>query len=892
MVDNFNEKADFIWSIADLLRGDYKQSEYQKVVLPLTVLRRLDCVTARNKDEVLERYEQLQEQGIENVAPSLKQAADAEVYNTSEYTFETLCKDPDNIAENLQYYINQYDEETKEIFDKFDFDHQIQRLDDADLLYKIVRQFEEIDLHPEEVPNEEMGYIYEELIRKFNELSNETAGEHFTPREVIELMVNLIFQEDDEALSEQGAVRTVFDPACGTGGMLSVAEEYVRQLNNDARLHVFGQELNPESYAVCNSDMLIKGQEPDNIVHGNSFTQDGFKGRQFDYMLSNPPFGVSWKKVKEEIEREHEEEGFAGRFGAGTPRTNDGAFLFLQHMISKMKPPEEGGSRTAIVFNGSPLFNGGPNSGESAIRRWILENDWLEAIVGLPENLFYNTPIRTYIWVLSNNKPEEREDKVQLIDAQDLYTEMDESLGEKRHKLDQEHINEISRIFGDLKTNGRSKVVPRKEFGYRRIVIDRPLRMSFKATEERIESLHNERAFTNRDEETQEAVKEGLRTLDDKKQWMDRDEFINEVELTLNMNGVDVRKSVYNAIERALGEQNDDAEIVTDGNGDPEYDSDLRERERVPLGTDPYEYFERKVEPYLENAWINESTKYHDEEDGELGEVGYEIDFIDHFLQNVEIKSLREIDERISELKDDIILEMEQLSESHESGIVKELSKREGQMKGPEWLGKVPADWEVSPLKYNVSIESGSTPKKSNTDYWGGSIPWFSPKDMKTDILHDSQDHVTSRAIEESNITKFPSETVLVVVRGMILDHSFPVGITKRASTINQDMKALRPNDRILPEYLLRLLQGLTPIILSKVKESAHGTKRLDTDDLKDLEIPIPPISTQRDVINSIGTQTSQIEKLNQDLQDLIETLDQQEQSLITTVTTGGEGGE
>ncbi|WP_049986565.1 type I restriction-modification system subunit M [Halobellus rufus] len=650
MVDNFNEKADFIWSIADLLRGDYKQSEYQKVILPLTVLRRLDCVTARNKDDVLERHEQLQEQGIENVSPSLKKAADAEVYNTSEYTFETLCNDPENIADNLQYYINQYDEETKEIFEKFDFGYQIQRLDDADLLYKVVRQFTEINLHPDEVANEEMGYIYEELIRKFNELSNETAGEHFTPREVIELMVNLIFQEDDQALSEQGAVRTVYDPACGTGGMLSVAEEYVRQLNNDARLHAFGQELNPESYAVCNSDMLIKGQEPDNIVHGNSFTQDGFPSKRFDYMLSNPPFGVSWKKVKEEIEREHEEEGYAGRFGAGTPRTNDGAFLFLQHMISKMKPPEEGGSRIAIVFNGSPLFNGGPNSGESAIRRWILENDWLEAIVGLPENLFYNTGIRTYIWVLSNDKPANREDVVQLIDAQDLYAEMDESLGEKRHELAQEHIDEISRIFGDLEANGRSKVVSTEEFGYRRIVIDRPLRMSFQATAERIESLDDERAFTNREEETQKAVKEALRTLDADKQWMDRDEFIDDVELAFNMQGIDVRNSVYNAIERALGEQNDDAEIVTNSKGDPEHDTDLRMRERVPLGTDPRDYFEEEVSPYLENAWINESSKYYDDEDGELGVVGYEINFGRYFYEYDSGRSIDSINEELSEV--------------------------------------------------------------------------------------------------------------------------------------------------------------------------------------------------------------------------------------------------
>jgi len=663
MVDNFSEKADFIWSIADLLRGDYKQSEYQKVILPLTVLRRLDCVTKPNKENVLQRYEQLQESGIENVAPSLKKASGGKVYNTSEFTFESLCSDPDQIASNLQYYINSYDEETREIFDKFDFDHQIQRLDEADILYQIMEEFKEIDLHPDEVPNEEMGYIYEELIRKFNELSNETAGEHFTPREVIELMVNLIFDKDDEVLTEKGAARTVYDPACGTGGMLTVAEDHVRSFNEDARLHVFGQELNPESYAVCNSDMLIKDKEPQNIAYGNSFTNDGFSDRTFDYMLSNPPFGVSWKKVKDQIEREHEEKGFAGRFGAGTPRVSDGAFLFLQHMISKMKSKNEGGSRIAIVFNGSPLFTGGPNSGESAIRRWIIENDWLEAIVGLPENLFYNTGIHTYIWVLSNDKPEHRKGKIQLIDAREMYEEMDESLGEKRHKLTEGHINEITEIFGDLEANGRSKVLDNEEFGYRRIVIDRPLRMSFQATEERIESLHNERAFTNRDDEIQEAVKEALKTLNSEKQWMDRDEFIDEIELAFNMHGVDVRKSVYNAIERALGEPNRDAEIVRNSKGEPEHDTNLRERERVPLGEEPREYFNQEVQPHVENAWINESSKYYDDQDGDLGVVGYEINFDRYFYEYDGSRSLDVINQDIHETNKKISKLLDEVSE-------------------------------------------------------------------------------------------------------------------------------------------------------------------------------------------------------------------------------------
>ena len=655
MVENFNEKADFIWSIADLLRGDYKQSEYQKVILPMTVLRRLDCVTKPNKENVLERYQQLQDQGIENVAPALKKASGEKVYNTSEYTFESLCDDPDQIASNLQYYINSFDEETKEIFEKFDFGHQIQRLDEADLLYQVVHEFAEIDLHPDEVPNEEMGYIYEELIRKFNELSNETAGEHFTPREVIELMVNLIFDEDDEVLTEEGSVRTVYDPACGTGGMLSVAEDHVRSFNEEANLHVFGQELNPESYAVCNSDMLIKGQDPNNIAYGNSFTNDGFPDKQFDYMLSNPPFGVSWKKVKEEVEREHEEQGFGGRFGAGTPRVNDGALLFLQHMISKMKPPEGGGSRIAMVFNGSPMFTGGPNSGESAIRRWIIENDWLEGIVQLPDKLFYNTGINTYIWILNNKKPERRKGKIQLIDSSDMYKEMSSNLGDKSHRLTESHISKITEIFGDLEANGRSIVVDNEEFGYRRIVVDRPLRMSFKATPERIDSLNNERAFTNRDQETQQQVKEALSTLDSEKVWMDRDEFIEEVELCFNMHGVDVRNSVYDAIERALGERNPDAEIVTNSNGDPEHDTELRDRERVPLGEDVEEFFEREVQPYTDNAWINDDSRYHDDKDGKLGVVGYEINFNRYFYEYNPPRSLSEIDNEIQELEREIM---------------------------------------------------------------------------------------------------------------------------------------------------------------------------------------------------------------------------------------------
>lgn len=412
--------------------------------------------------------------------------------------------------------------------------------------------------------------------------------------------------------------------------------------------------MNPESYAVCNSDMLIKGQNPDNIEYGNSFSNDGFADKTFNYMLSNPPFGVSWKKVKDTVENEHEKQGFDGRFGAGTPRVNDGSLLFLQHMLSKMKPVDDGGSRIAIVLNGSPLFTGGANSGETNIRRWIIENDWLEAIVGLPDNLFYNTGIHTFIWVLTNRKPEHRKGKVQLIDARDLYDEMRRNLGDKSHELSEEHIQQITQLFGDFQESDRSKVLPNEAFGYRRIAIDQPLRLSFQATPERIESLNEERAFTNRSEEKQETIKEALSEIDSETVWRDRDEFFDNVNSCLDAMNLDVRQSVLNAIERALGERDPDADIVTNSKGEPEHDGDRRQYERVPLGEDPHEYFESEVKPHLPKAWINKDNRYFDDQDGELGIVGYEINFNRFFYSYESPRPLEEIDEEIHELENEI----------------------------------------------------------------------------------------------------------------------------------------------------------------------------------------------------------------------------------------------
>ncbi|OJV57796.1 MAG: restriction endonuclease subunit M [Burkholderiales bacterium 68-10] len=472
--------SSFIWAVADLLRGDYKQSDYGKVILPFTVLRRLDCVLAPTKDQVLAELAAKQKLGV-NPAPFLQRITGLAFHNQSPLDLKKLLGDPGNVAQNLFSYIQGFSAEVRDIFEHFEFQPQIERLSRAGLLYQVTEKFCQIDLHPGVVSNADMGTVFEELIRKFAELSNETAGEHFTPREVIRLMVNLLFVEDDAVLAKPGVVRTLYDPTAGTGGMLSVAGEYLHEHNPQASLAVYGQELNPESYAICKADMLIKGQDVANIVFGNTLSDDGHPGRHFDYMLSNPPFGVEWKKVEKEVRREHEAQGFAGRFGPGLPRVSDGSMLFLLHLISKMRPAAEGGSRFGIVLNGSPLFTGGAGSGESEIRRYVLENDLLEAIVGLPTDMFYNTGIATYVWIISNRKPEARRGKVQLIDASGLWQKMRKSLGSKRKELSDAHIERITRLFGDFveaEEDGKpiSRIFDNQAFGYHSITVERPLR--------------------------------------------------------------------------------------------------------------------------------------------------------------------------------------------------------------------------------------------------------------------------------------------------------------------------------------------------------------------------------------------------------------------------------
>jgi type I restriction enzyme M protein len=665
-VSNFSERVSFIWSVADLLRGPYKPAQYGKVILPLTVLRRLDCVLEPTKQKVLEKAAALKASGIKDVEPILNRAAGQKFHNTSKLDFKKLKGDPDKVATNLAFYIKHFSAKARQIFEYFEFEKEIAKLADANRLYLVVSKFAEMDLHPSAVSNHEMGLIFEDLIRRFNEASNETAGDHFTPREVIRLMVNLLFTPDSQVLRTAGAVRTLYDPACGTGGMLSVAEEFLRDLNPGAKLEVFGQDYNNEAFAICCSDMMIKGQHPDNIKFGDSFTQDGLPGKKFDYLLANPPFGVEWKPQADKIVAEHNEKGFDGRFGPGLPRINDGSLLFIMHMISKMKPE---GSRLAIVFNGSPLFTGDAGSGESEIRKWIIESDWLEAIVALPTEMFYNTGIATYLWILTNRKRRERRGKVQLINATDLFVRMRKSLGNKRNELSDGNIAEVVDLYGDLTKNGRSKLFGNSDFGYQQITVERPLRLAFQVTPERIMTLKEESAFQKlaaskkKGKEGQREIEAGqvlqneieqmLRTFDASVVDNNRPEFELRLSSALEHVGIKLPAPLRKAILNVMSERDESAEICLDANGDPEPDAALRDYENVPLKEDIHAYFDREVRPHVPDAWIDESKT----------KIGYEIPFNRHFYVFKPPRSLDEIDADLKGVASRIMTMLEGLAE-------------------------------------------------------------------------------------------------------------------------------------------------------------------------------------------------------------------------------------
>ena len=683
------ELANFIWSICNLLRGPYKRNEYRKVILPLTVLRRFDCVLAGTKEEVL-AADAAYGGSSETVRRSLlEQASGRPFYNTSRLDFQRLLDDPNLIAQNLAAYIRDFSPNVREIVERFAFDAQIARMDEKNLLFQVVQRFASLNLSLERVDNVQMGYVFEELIRIGAEQANEEAGEHFTPREVIRLMVSLLLSPEPD-LGDGYKVKTIYDPACGTGGMLSVAEDYLRQHNRDANPLLYGQDWNDEAWAVCKSDMLIKGENAENIVLGDTFTKDGYERRPngrpwaFDYMLANPPFGVEWKQQRREIEQERDFLGHEGRFGAGLPRINDGSLLFLQHMLSKMQSVDEGGSRIAIVFNGSPLFTGDAGSGESNIRRWIIENDWLEAIVALPDQLFYNTGIFTYVWVLTNRKAPRRAGKVQLIDGRQFFVKMRKSLGNKRNEISQGQIGDLTRIHGNFqdgetrdltdedpvthqpRTRPRvvSKVFANEDFGYRKVTVERPLRLNFAATPERIARIEDERAFQNiarskkrpgpahdadvaEGRARQEAIRGLLRQLAQAtggEMLREREVFTAELNDACRAAGLRLSASERKTVLSALSERDPEAAVCRNRRGEPEPDPELRDTETVPLREDVDEYMVREVLPHMRDAWVDASKT----------RIGYEIPLNRHFYVYEQPRPLDAIKSDLRELEREI----------------------------------------------------------------------------------------------------------------------------------------------------------------------------------------------------------------------------------------------
>lgn len=614
--------ADVIWNVADALRGDFKQSEFGRIILPFTVLRRLECVLEPSRDKVLEQYEQMKDQGLD-LDLILPGVAGATFYNVSKFTLGSVGST--STRANLEDYISKFSANARQVFEHFAFDGWLTKLELANLLYLVTQKFASIDLHPKTISNHEMGLIFEHLIRKFAESANDTAGEFFTPRDVVRLVTTLVFASDHDALAGEGVVRTVYDCAAGTGGFLSSAIEQVEEWNSKATLVPYAQELNPETYAISVADKLIKGYDTKNIKLGNTLSDDKLPHEKFDYCLANPPFGVKWEKVQKSVTDEYKAKGFDGRFGPGLPRVADGSLLFLMHLLSKRKPAGQGGTRIGIVLAGSPLFTGGAGSGESEIRRWILQRDWLEAIVALPTDLFYNTGIGTYVWILTTHKEQKRKGRVQLIDATSIHTPMRKSLGNKRRLLTDKQIADIARMHESFSESDSSKIFDVADFGYRRVTVERPLRLTFHVTRENLMAYRDTKGSEHADK------------------FENTDGQFNSLSAFLKTVGIKkLSKAAHKSVLSCFGTKNPEAEPVTDFDGTRLADAELRLIENVPLKRDIQDYFEKEVLPHVSDAWIDESKT--DDQDGQIGVVGYEINFNRYFYKYLPPRDLAAID--------------------------------------------------------------------------------------------------------------------------------------------------------------------------------------------------------------------------------------------------------
>jgi type I restriction enzyme M protein len=693
---NHSEIVSFLWGVADLIRDTFKRGKYQDVILPLTVLRRLDCVLAGTKEKVLSKQAELKDKKLENLEPQLRKIAGFAFYNTSRYDFEKLLADAPHLAANLRNYIAGFSPNMREVLEKFDFDNTISKLDEAGLLFQVLERFKNVDLHPDKVDNPTMGTIFEELIRKFNEALNENPGEHFTPRDVVHLMVDLMLAGDESEIRAKKAIRTVYDPCCGSGGMLMITKEHItvglrknggllrHAINKDAEIHLFGQEVNPETWAVSKSDLLMKdptGRDADNISYGSTLSNDRHAGQAFDYLIANPPYGKDWKRDEDAVRAEHER-GVAGRFCPGLPRISDGQLLFLLHMLGHAKDPREGGSRIAIIMNGSPLFTGDAASGESEIRRFIFENDLLEALIALPEQLFYNPGIATYVWIVTNRKTRARKGTVQLIDATSLWVPMRKSLGDKRREIPLDRAQDILKILADFRDGDTRKVAkdgkeedvvvsrifPTTHFGFRKITVERPLRLNFEASPKRIERLDDERGFLGLAESKKKGAAGAKEQVEGRAMQQairklvkglapalisNRGEFERSLESVAKKGGIKLSASARKAILSALAERDEKAAICRDEHGNPEPDPELRDTESVPLAESVETFFDREVKPHVPDAWID--TTRCDPKDGQVGVVGYEINFNRYFYRYAAPRPLEAIETDIRSIEADIV---------------------------------------------------------------------------------------------------------------------------------------------------------------------------------------------------------------------------------------------
>lgn len=637
-MSNFNY-ASFVWGVADKLRGTYKRHEYGKVILPFVVLRRLDCTLEATKAEVLKKAESLKSEDVSRDF-LLQKVSGYAFYNTSPYDLQKLLGDPNNLKSNLQAYIAGFSPNVRDVFERYEFDAQINRLDESDLLMIVIQEFLKVDLHPEVVDNAQMGHIFEELIGKAMEASNEEAGEYFTPRDVVRLMVNLLFTRDDEALSKSGIVRSIYDPTAGTGGMLSVAEDHIRGLNPDAQLTLYGQEFNAESYAIAKTDLIIKGQSADNMFFGDTLTNDGHWDKTFDYGLANPPFGVEWKKQQDSVNKEYEQRGFNGRFGAGLPRVSDGSLLFLLHLVSKMRPVAEGGGRIGIVLNGSPLFTGNAGSGESEIRKWLLENDLVEAIVALPKDMFYNTGIATYIWILDNDKPKERKGLVQLINAVNYYEKLRKNIGDKRNELSQQNINDIVKMYDTFKESKDSKIFKNTDFGFTTVVIEQPLRQNWAITEDRLQKALSAKALEKLETGTLRKLELAMESEAKKDSSITKDPELFSIRIKNAVAELGLNATQLKALTSGFAERDRTAPIQTNPKGKTLPDTELRDSENVALFQDIDAYIEQEVAPHLREFWLDRSKD----------KVGYEIPFTRYFYEYIAPRPLDAIDSELNEL--------------------------------------------------------------------------------------------------------------------------------------------------------------------------------------------------------------------------------------------------